>query len=918
MELWTHVARITSLAVSANGQILASGDEQGNLKLLVLRLLDQMIITQTSREKTSKKKGGHNSGSSLPTFSEFLPEYKLTTKAHGGPIFAIEWLPVPSLPQSEDQGEGSGSRRTRYYSLATGSADRAVRLWMISCSSAQGLTFAPMMVLDTLSTHVLSLHACVFVEEMSTAERALVQFRASSSSSSSTSTSYTSSTPFTKISAYLAAGTNAGAVYVWKIDLQEAFGVMTGERPTRLLDDGSKLHSLLQSSDRPIVSVALSTARDASIRGHESRVVLATTDTQACVRTHKETELVDADSLELAGVVTGGSSKKKMKESIVASRGPITLCGDAYFESMVISCVFQEQSSVKSDDLWMASPMQANQGSRLLIATTDGRKHIIDSDAAFYPRQTLSSSSSSSASSSSSSSLLAAIMPRVFSSEGNSNAPPTTTPSSAAPSLDRQTSPVAPQSFSPITEAQQQQQQHQPQQLQQQNQQPQQPQPQQRQYKEEVRDQLQSPQLSQQHQQQQLQAQSSNKLRENEAPVSAHVRFQTSPNENKGSTKASSSSSSSSSYSSSSSSTSTATATATATEDVQEEDEEPRAAPPPTPSSSFPSSSPPTSPGEAQQFAAAIARGKDNATKSAQPPPAGSFRSTSSSSSSSSAASTSTSRAPTISAVNHAIEAVAGVQKRANSPAPKAPAPSNSSSRSKSPAVARERSRSGGEGGEFDEFFADENAIPLTSSEPNESFLPPSAPPKSEFADPSVLSSKRLYEQMKKLEQVLEDDENISVATIDTTSSARRAAARVVDAPTHVPRYDSRGLTNLMSEANDARLAPSQVKKSKKQVDQQWLFRRNNGGPSASDLRHLVTPDPAVPLKIQYSQTPSSATGLFCSTDSNSLLPKFRLDLPLDEAFGHLDAAQQWADGAYASEREASRRSVMLAGISKF
>ena len=72
MELWTHVARITSIAVNTTGQVLASGDEQGNLKLLMLRLLDQLIITQRAPRTARKRVTTH----SCPRFQTFFPSIR--------------------------------------------------------------------------------------------------------------------------------------------------------------------------------------------------------------------------------------------------------------------------------------------------------------------------------------------------------------------------------------------------------------------------------------------------------------------------------------------------------------------------------------------------------------------------------------------------------------------------------------------------------------------------------------------------------------------------------------------------------------------------------------------------------------------------------------------------------------------------
>lgn len=99
MELWTHQARVTSVAVSQSGQVLASGDELGNLKLLMLRLLDNIIPTAANAKKAKARADtAGKQGAAVPSFSPFLPEYKCSVKAHdGGPIFSLQWLPMPSL-----------------------------------------------------------------------------------------------------------------------------------------------------------------------------------------------------------------------------------------------------------------------------------------------------------------------------------------------------------------------------------------------------------------------------------------------------------------------------------------------------------------------------------------------------------------------------------------------------------------------------------------------------------------------------------------------------------------------------------------------------------------------------------------------------------------------------------------------------
>jgi hypothetical protein len=65
---------------------------------------------------------------------------------------------------------------------------------------------------------------------------------------------------------YIAGGTNAGCVYVWKIPYRDLYRSVSTVVP--LYDflsaprEGKLLHSLLQSSEHPIVHVSISSSRD--------------------------------------------------------------------------------------------------------------------------------------------------------------------------------------------------------------------------------------------------------------------------------------------------------------------------------------------------------------------------------------------------------------------------------------------------------------------------------------------------------------------------------------------------------------------------------------------------------------------------------------------------------------------------------
>ena len=441
MELWSHIARITSVAVSPTGQLLASGDEQGNVKLLMLRLLDQLIITQKGAKDS--KKGG---ASQLPTFSTFRPEYKITTRAHlHGPIFAMQWLQMPSLPpKGSDEDLFNSSRRTRYYCLATGSMDCAVRLWGVTCSTSKGLTMSPIMVLDTLSTQTLALHSYLCITKPTPSEelqrKQQLRLRTSATKLKNSGAAVEIPDPS---AIYLSAGTTTGSIYLWKLDTVHIFNTiasldvslapgegLTKFTPVRLIDDGSWLHSLLQSSDRPIVSVAISAARDpkassSSFSGGR-RLCLVAVDSSSVIRSHRESDFaVDVEDNEGgpdSGHNTSATSKKGRSGASVTSsvsrmsggnaekprvptQYPMVLCGEAFYPSTtVIAASYHEISPAPSASISainMASAAELAQAmargdrwsyegkfggrSRMLVGTSDGQLQIVETNQAFYP-----------------------------------------------------------------------------------------------------------------------------------------------------------------------------------------------------------------------------------------------------------------------------------------------------------------------------------------------------------------------------------------------------------------------------------------------------------------------------------------------------------------------------------------------------
>lgn len=248
MQLCSHSSRVTSLATSPRGQLMASGDEHGHVRIIMLQLLQE--LTGKSSSSTSNPPGTpashstHTSGFASPAMHllrhqqvhqqhgppvgsdgsvgggglhtprsmatanqhvplfggsaissknvrrPFQPNYDVTKSCHKGPIFALAWLPLIETYHGHP-----------VFALVTGSADRVVRLWRIESSAIHGISMTPCMVLDTLSTHILSLSVLQTRsyeedEDWDDVERPPVQV-------------------------YVSAGTNLGTVHIWKIPLHE-------------------------------------------------------------------------------------------------------------------------------------------------------------------------------------------------------------------------------------------------------------------------------------------------------------------------------------------------------------------------------------------------------------------------------------------------------------------------------------------------------------------------------------------------------------------------------------------------------------------------------------------------------------------------------------------------------------------------
>lgn len=192
MEIDKHDSRVTSLAVSTSGQVLASGDEHGMIRLLLLRQLDMFNIRPNVKYKANEPVDTikHHSIPTLPK------KGRAAFRAHlGGPVFALQWLNFAIGPNSN-----------RSYVLCSGSVDKVVRIWHVNATS-QGLGVSQLFHFDIQSAHIL----CLSSYYLDTSP--LSPFEAAKTGGS----------------ILVSAGTNNGTVYLWNIPVNELFALVEAD-----------------------------------------------------------------------------------------------------------------------------------------------------------------------------------------------------------------------------------------------------------------------------------------------------------------------------------------------------------------------------------------------------------------------------------------------------------------------------------------------------------------------------------------------------------------------------------------------------------------------------------------------------------------------------------------------------------------
>ncbi len=139
LQIYSHTSRITSISVCFFGHAVATGDENGYIHYI------NMIEKQSVSNKSNKLSQWWSEPTANPSHQNPL------MRAHAGPIFSLQWLPIFHKDSASDSFE-------QY--LATGSEDRMVRVWKVTLGvNNRSVSVDVLMILDTMSTHVLCLKA---------------------------------------------------------------------------------------------------------------------------------------------------------------------------------------------------------------------------------------------------------------------------------------------------------------------------------------------------------------------------------------------------------------------------------------------------------------------------------------------------------------------------------------------------------------------------------------------------------------------------------------------------------------------------------------------------------------------------------------------------------------------------------------
>ena len=145
LQLWSHNTRITALAVSLEGILIATGDERGGIKLAPFHRITSLL------SQTGSKAYSQETAQSSPGITCF--------QAHSNSIFTLLWLPSSSSSSSSSSDAAASPALKAMF--CTGSSDFTLKIWCAHCSSSfSEMRIVCIRTFTTLTSHVLSMSSC--------------------------------------------------------------------------------------------------------------------------------------------------------------------------------------------------------------------------------------------------------------------------------------------------------------------------------------------------------------------------------------------------------------------------------------------------------------------------------------------------------------------------------------------------------------------------------------------------------------------------------------------------------------------------------------------------------------------------------------------------------------------------------------
>lgn len=375
LQLLSHKSRITVVALSNCGSILATGDDNGNFKLMILSL--------TENEKTL-----NNESTNLV----------LSHRGHNNSIYSMKWLTINDYQDVYGEiGDGTyGHKCYHNWYLITGSSDRQVKIWRVSWKPSQDSSkkclfqVTQIIVFDTMSATILD------ISLTNTPHHAFL----------TDSLSHKFGYQDTSI---IVGSTNIGTIYVWKISHTDIISMPDTHCD---VDSGYYLISMVHSSEYSIFcshvnfvynsklqysdsilidatmtrkwnTLEIENYRDIARFFHSHSLILIAVDTSGVVRSHV---LKDCASF-LQGkpdesVITKTHLNKTPNPSMI-DNFTFALLGEVRYSHPVVSCSFQRSELFQQFDTNRSSSVGVNVAHRNTTPTLV--LFLVSGESIFFP-----------------------------------------------------------------------------------------------------------------------------------------------------------------------------------------------------------------------------------------------------------------------------------------------------------------------------------------------------------------------------------------------------------------------------------------------------------------------------------------------------------------------------------------------------